>query len=291
MQAQHEQWKYGDGAKVWCGKYRNSQNLPHWHYDCEMICVEQGSLALFCGGQTYTLSQGAAALVGSEQVHFLHALSPQTIVQQIIFDYNILHSFAGELSLACPVLSRDYGLPQVYAAVRAELKDKKLFFAANAACTVIQAVIRILRGERCVPREQIASLERLKPLLEHIRDRYEFFGLDAAAAFMNMNPTYFSTLFHKLMGMTFSQYMNYTKVECALRLLRERKDLSMTEISIRCGFETIRNFNRIFKQYTGFAPRDLPDGFLLTSGVRSSSEEQGVDPTLSGCELLESSED
>ena len=62
----------------------------------------------------------------------------------------------------------------------------------------------------------------------------------------------------------------------------------MTEISIRCGFETIRNFNRIFKKYTGYAPRDIPGSFVLSSNIQTD-DEQGTDPTLTESELLESS--
>lgn len=290
MQAQYERWRYTDGARMWYGKYRNSQNLPHWHRDCEAFCVDRGSLDLVCNGQTYSLETGCEAFVDSEQVHYLHARTADTVVSHIIFDYEIIRPFAGGLTLVSPVLSKDYGFPGVYAAVRREFTEKKPFFAESAACAVEKMAIDIFRGERTAPRESAAPADRIKPLLAHIRETYEFFDLDAAAAFMNMNPTYFSTLFHKLTGMTFSQYMNYVKVERALELLTEHRDLSMTEISIRCGFETIRNFNRIFKKYTGYAPRDIPANFILTPRVRSDARARGNDPTLTESELLESSD-
>ena len=60
--------------------------------------------------------------------------------------------------------------------------------------------------------------------------------------------------------------------------------LSMTEISARCGFDTIRNFNRVFRQITGFAPRELPDSYVLN--LRSNSGNTGFDPTLAASELM-----
>lgn len=62
--------------------------------------------------------------------------------------------------------------------------------------------------------------------------------------------------------MTFSQYLNRVKVEEAVRLLRENKGLPVTEIAFRCGFNTIRNFNRIFKEVTGCTPRSLPKTYV-----------------------------
>ncbi len=47
MQAIKELRRYGGGEKVWAGKYKNSQNLMHWHYDCELIYAECGKLEVF----------------------------------------------------------------------------------------------------------------------------------------------------------------------------------------------------------------------------------------------------
>ena len=48
MLAKREIWKYPEEAHVWVGKYRNSHNLLHWHYDCEFVYVERGSIDVFC---------------------------------------------------------------------------------------------------------------------------------------------------------------------------------------------------------------------------------------------------
>lgn len=41
--------------------------------------------------------------------------------------------------------------------------------------------------------------------------------------------------------------------------------LSVTEISMRCGFDTIRHFNRVFKDITGMAPRQAAEGVYVIS--------------------------
>ncbi len=98
----------------------------------------------------------------------------------------------------------------------------------------------------------------MEPLLTLIDEEFEFFTLDKASEFMNMNTAYFSRLFHKLMGMTFTQYLNYIKVLNAVNLLQSNANITVTEVSERCGFDTIRNFNRIFKIFTGYTPKNLP---------------------------------
>lgn len=104
-----------------------------------------------------------------------------------------------------------------------------------------------------------------------------------------MNPAYFSRLFHSLTGMTFSQYSNRVRVEKAVEILKSNDDVSMTEVSLRCGFDSIRNFNRIFKKYTGYTPRSLPKDFILRQRLINLNE-TASNPTMAECELIESSD-
>ena len=60
MIAKREIWRYPEEAKVWVGKYRNSHNLLHWHYDCEFVYVEKGSVDIFCEKKKHSLHQGEA---------------------------------------------------------------------------------------------------------------------------------------------------------------------------------------------------------------------------------------
>ena len=94
-----------------------------------------------------------------------------------------------------------------------------------------------------------------------------------------MAPAYFSRYFKKMSGLTFSQYLNVLRVEKAIELLTGQEQLTMTDVMSRCGFNTLRNFNRVFKEITGFAPTRLPADYALyrrSLGAAAS----GFDPTL-----------
>lgn len=110
-----------------------------------------------------------------------------------------------------------------------------------------------------------------------------------AVSFMGMSEAYFSRYFKAMTGTTFSQYLNYVRTDAAVRFLQEGRGMTMTEISEACGFSTIRNFNRIFKELTGHSPSRLPEGFVLNDPFSERSE-QAFRPTLLGCELIESCE-
>ena len=99
-----------------------------------------------------------------------------------------------------------------------------------------------------------------------------------------MSDAYFSRFFKKISGMTFSQYLNHIRVNKAIDLIRSGEQ-SMTEISRLCGFDTIRNFNRVFRQITGYSPRELPDGYTLNLRSNSNNNQQ-FDPTITTSVLM-----
>ena len=105
MQAKREQWQYQKGAKVWDGRYKNSHNMPHWHYDCELLYVEHGELDIFCNGVNYRVRVGDEVFIDSEQVHYMHARDPQTVVSMIIFDYDLIKPYANGTELVSPAHS------------------------------------------------------------------------------------------------------------------------------------------------------------------------------------------
>lgn len=289
MIARREVWNYSEYGQVWVGKYKNSQNLLHWHPDCELLCVEHGKIDVFCEGKKHALSEGQALFIDSEQVHYMNASDPDTVLIVLIFDYNIIRGFAGNYRLASPVLSGDYHIADAYRELRGILLGKRPFYGAEAACRVLALMIEIFRGETIGEKNDGDNrrTERFKQLLEEINAKYRFMTFEDAASFMGMSPSYFSRFFRKATGITFSQQLNSVRTDNAVRLLKESGDRSMTEIADLCGFGTIRNFNRIFKTFTGYAPRELPRDYIMNTNFSYPSE-RSFNPTLFDCKLIES---
>lgn len=102
---------------------------------------------------------------------------------------------------------------------------------------------------------------------------------------MNVSESYFSRDFKRQAGMTFSQYLNVVRIEKAVQIINAEPDLKVTDVMSRCGFNTIRSFNRAFKLITGYTPRTIPKGYVLNT--RSFPAVQGTfDPTFAEAELL-----
>lgn len=288
MIAQRQVWEYAKHVKVWVGKYKNSHNLIHWHSDCELLYVEHGSIDIFCNGKNHSLSDGEMLYVDSGQVHYMQARDPETVLIVIIFDYEILKPYVGELCLASSKLEGHYPIPDIYAKLRDILLAQEPFFGGEAAGIIISLMSRIYRKEKLQPRKtEDETAKRFIDLLGEISAKIRYYTFTDAVTFMGMSEAYFSRYFHKTAGIPFGSYLSYVRTKEAISLIKSKNDLTMTEIADLCGFGTIRNFNRIFKKITGYAPSALPEKFELDESFVYPSEIT-FNPTLHDCELIES---
>lgn len=98
------------------------------------------------------------------------------------------------------------------------------------------------------------AVERAQRMLR--ADLEKDWTLAEMAKAVGMNSSYFSDVFRQKTGTTFTRFLAKLRVEKARRLL-ENSDLRISEIAFGCGFRTISQFNRRFKEITGKSPNEL----------------------------------
>jgi AraC family transcriptional regulator len=81
----------------------------------------------------------------------------------------------------------------------------------------------------------------------------EDWQLTDLAKLVNIHPVHLSREFPKHFNTTVGNYIRAIKIQKALSLL-SNKDLSLTDISIECGFADQSHFIRVFKNFQQLAP-------------------------------------
>src|SRR4029450_7527166 len=69
----------------------------------------------------------------------------------------------------------------------------------------------------------------------------------------NIPPNYLSEKFKHVTGMNFVEYVACTRFKEACRLLHDG-DLKISDIAFAAGFQSLSQFNRVFKRLTGKSP-------------------------------------
>lgn len=83
----------------------------------------------------------------------------------------------------------------------------------------------------------------------------EDISLNSVAEYVNMNPSYFSSVFRKEKGITFVEYLTRVRLERAKELLM-CSSLKISEIAYKVGYNDPQYFSHLFKKYNQCSPKE-----------------------------------
>lgn len=288
MLAKYERRVYRGGALVWAGQYRNLKNLPHWHYECEIIYCNKGQAAISASNKNYELKEGYCFFFPSECIHNITS-DENTILTVALYDKKLTTGITDIYDLANPVFKdANSSVLKGLTAILNEYAEKKSFYGQIVNAIITTLVLKIYREHDLIKRETQPlkpTVIRYKKLLSQIDEDTDI-SFEEAAKIMNMSEAYFSRFFKSMAGMTYTQYLNSIRVERAIDLMMQNNAITSKDLMVQTGFGTLRNFNRVFKEVTGFSPKSLPDTFV--PNIRTSMQEDNgmFNPTLKESELL-----
>jgi len=81
----------------------------------------------------------------------------------------------------------------------------------------------------------------------------EEISLRETAKAVNISPNYLSEKFKQVTGVRFVEYVARTRFQNACDLLRNG-NLRVSEIAFAAGFQSLSQFNRVFKRFSGKSP-------------------------------------
>ena len=112
---------------------------------------------------------------------------------------------------------------------------------------VTHELTRTTPGHRAEPVE----IWKTRKFIEEHSD--EKLSLSTVAKAVNIHPNYLSERFKQITGMKFVEYVASTRFQRARELLHNG-DISISEIAFAAGFQSLSQFNRVFKRLSGKSP-------------------------------------
>jgi AraC-like DNA-binding protein len=83
----------------------------------------------------------------------------------------------------------------------------------------------------------------------------EELSLPRVAKAVNISGNHLSEKFKQVTGVNFVEYIARTRLEKARTLLHD-VDLRVSEIAFAAGFQSLSQFNRVFKKFSGKSPTE-----------------------------------
>ena len=269
-----------------CIKYRNLQNISHYHSDHELVYVNEGVAFVSVNDKKYELHTDECIFIHSNDIHNIQS-DRQTTVTVLKADSAHFEGLFASKRLLFPMVDRSLNVSALLTEVKAELSSGLAGSDTLVDCLVSVFFVKLLRYSQTVSAEDRTAEKHSTNLLYNeigrlIADEYSTITFEKAAQWSHFSESYFSKLFHSLFGMTFTQYLNTVRIAASIEMLR-RGDTTVTKIADACGFNTIRNFNRVFKSFTGYSPNTLPSDYEFMYNLKRG---RGLDPTLNCTEIL-----
>ena len=110
--------------------------------------------------------------------------------------------------------------------------------------------------------EQRYSDQRISRIVQYINENYSKIAtIDQIADTFYLSKFYLCRLFAKELGVSLISYLNMIKIRAACAMIEANK-FTMTEIALRCGFNSSSYFCKVFKNEMGISPKAYRAQFL-----------------------------
>lgn len=247
--------------------YENINWTPHMHKGFELTYVIEGEAEAENNGKKYTLKQGEAMIVLPYSLHsYCSPKHSKTLV--VVFSGNYVSAFsrlfsnsdAENCSTAIHKETAEYAIKILTEnPVRNDEKQKWTFFAKPEQIR-LKAALYALCSEFVLTvklTERKKSDAPIFDILSYIEHNYlSDISLYTMAGALGYDFRYLSRLFSRVIGVNFKTLVNQYRCDKAKSMIYET-DATISEIALASGFQSIRTFNRVFKELNGLNPSEL----------------------------------
>ncbi|MBE6608332.1 MAG: AraC family transcriptional regulator [Ruminococcaceae bacterium] len=234
--------------------YSDFSYVIHFHRDIELVYVEEGTLKLNIESKEYNLNGGQMAIILSNMIHSYESIGHTRVIVHVFSQDNV-PLFAKLIygkTTVCPVFDCDENVRNFYTEYCIK-KEKRSPLALKAA---LYAVCSDFYEKSEFVSSKKEGSELIHKMLGYISERYtEEISLVNMAQELGYEPHYLSRVFSMNVKINIRKYINLYRIDNAKERLINTRD-SIALIALESGFQSIRNFNRVFLAYTGTTPAD-----------------------------------
>lgn len=225
----------------------NTHFPSHIHYVYEVFCVKKGTATAVIDGTEHFLRQGDGLAVFPLQYHS-YTVDADSRIEIFVFSPHFITEFDELVSGKKPVLSKfDAGDFPSAPSDTGNILCMKAFFYGICHKLLCRISLESSEGSG-------KALSLLDQLFLFVDKNYDgSCTLADAAAALKYDYTYLSKLFKAETGMNYNNYVNHFRIGRATYLLFN-PDLSVAQVALEVGYNSIRTFNWEFNKIMHTTP-------------------------------------
>lgn len=240
----------------------------HWHSYYEVELIMDGEPLHLINGSVRTMKPGMISIMTPRD---FHQYSGKSRIKKFIFKENRIQDDIARLLLTrqkpCVIDSgsRFEWFSAQIDTIISQFRNEDIYCSLRLRNIVEAICIEILSSdyvgtERYSPDNSSSQYHDILTYIdEHFR---EPISLSKAAAEVHLSPNYFSHWFSRTLGTTYSQYVQFRRIQYASALLLSTR-LSIEEIAWKAGYSSPSFFNRVFRKQYSMSPLAYRERFYV----------------------------
>ena len=267
--------KYNQTPEINFSFENSPQIFPaHWHMSAEIILIKKDSARYFINSQEYVADEGDLLLIWPAD---LHATVDAPIGSSLIMQFS-----SGILN-ACHDIGVHYRFIRTFHHLKAKetpelcgrLKDMiegsyrlfiepETFSETKIRISILNMLLMIseyalLSHPSSESNPVLANNEaliRIRNACTYIEQNcYRDISQAEVAEYLGISHYYFSRVFRKYTSTSFRDYLARKRIERAINYLAD-KNMSITDTAYQSGFQSISNFNQVFRSIMNCSPSE-----------------------------------
>lgn len=235
-------------------------DMVHLHNEFEIICCIEGGFTAVIDSVEYRVKKGQFVISFPNQIHYyIGDNSKDNKFYMLIFSANIFNEYSNYIISKIPqnpVVNYNKHfplLPELLSRMQKDTKYPTEFSVLRRVgyCKVICS--EIFENLNLVPINK-SNPDVLSSIVDYCNNNFtNDIHLDDLQAELHINKYYISHIFKDKFEMGFNEYIHTLRINESCKILK-KTDESITSVASMVGYNTVRNFNRVFHKIMGVTP-------------------------------------
>lgn len=248
----------------------------HWHENMQLYYFTEGNALVECSAKRYYVTTNSIIIINSNELHSLESLSDDLKFYTIRIDSSFLFSNQVDLcqtKFLSPLsqnqisfqnlIENDKHILDCVTMIIHEYFSREIGYELAIKSFIYKLIVLLLRKyiNKFLTKEELIlkenKLKRFELIFKYIDSNYtKKISTKELSNIIHISPYHFCRIFKQMTGKTTTDYINGIRLEKAVNYLN-KYDLNITEIALRCGFDNINYFSRVFRKHYNISPTEF----------------------------------
>lgn len=262
----------------------------HFHSEYQLFTVLKGRGTRFIGDHMQNFREGDMVFTGPDlphlwkndkayhipenkmESHGIVIYLPDNFLNNSVFQLTEFEGISAMLKKSVRGIEIKGKTNLIIRSMMIELLEMKGVKSIIQVLKILQTIAdstdcRLIADAAYINTNKESEKDRMGQVYEYVMHNYQGkVSLEEAAQLSNLSVSAFSRFFKSRVNKSFSDFLTDVRISHACKLLHET-DLNISEISYECGFFTLSNFNKLFKERVKKTPLEYRKEFLNTFSV------------------------